>query len=179
MEDVLFKNVSAMGEKESKALIKVSSKKSVITFGLFFPLLFVIFGVVFILLKDIDFAIIMFVAGAVFAILFPLLFLLSAKQANKQIIGGRRLLNTFEFKEDILVISTEDLGAGITSGTSNLLYKDILKCVLTNEYIFLFINARQSFILDVNGMVQGDTEGLIEFLKTKLQKFEDKRKLAK
>ncbi len=176
MEEVLFKNVSAMGEKETKALINITGKKAMIIFSLVFPLICIALGVAFIFLNDLEMAIFMFVCAVIFAALFPLLFLWSAKQANKQVINGKRLLNTFEFKEDILTITTENLTDGIVTGTSNLYYKDLFKCLLTNDYIFLFINARQSFILDVNGMVQGDSESLIEFLKSKLTKFEDKRK---
>ncbi len=180
MEEVLFKNVSAMGEKEAKALIKVTGKRAMIIFSLVFPLIFIALGVTFILLDDLDFALWMFAFAIAFVIVFPLLFLFSAKQANKQVIGGKRLLNTFEFKEDILSIATENLqdGNSLVSGTSNLYYKDLFKCLVTNEYIFLFINQRQSFILDVNGMVQGEANDLIEFLKTKMVKFQDKRKLA-
>ena len=78
MEEVLFKNVSAMGEKEAKALIKVTGKRAMIIFSLVFSLIFIALGVTFILLDDLDFALWMFAFAIAFVIVFPLLFLFSA-----------------------------------------------------------------------------------------------------
>ena len=175
---VLYKNVSGVGSKESKALMKIAIWNPMLISAVAFPLSIALLGVVWLLEGDLTFAIIMFVLAVALAIFCPLLFILVFNHNSKKLIGGRRLLNTFEFYEDHLAVKTENIieTESIVTGTSNIIYQNLFKVVVNKEYIFIFINKQQSFILDQKGMVEGDVNGLLEFLKGKVARFKDKRK---
>lgn len=179
MEDeVLFKNVSAIRKKEINALFKLTAIKPLLLGGVCCPLILIALGVVWFLTGFEDTAIWLFCFGGAFLIVYPLFFCLGIRKMNSKLIDGKRLVNTFEFKQDGLVVTSENLAGTerVLVGTSNIPYGELFKVVCTNDYMFLFVDRQQSFILDYEGMLQGDAEQFIQFMKSKAGQLKDKRK---
>lgn len=178
-EKLLFKNVSAMGEKETKALIKTALVKPIILSSIVCPLCFVVLGVLWLLINQLSTAIWMFSFAAAFAVVFPVTIFVVTQRKNRKVIDGRRLLNTYEFYDGYMFIMTQTLieGESITNGTSNIFYNKLNRVQVTDDYIFIFINSQQCFILDQKGMLEGELEKLITFLKGKVARFKDRRKV--
>lgn len=180
-ERTLFKNVSSLGEKESEALMKEAGKLPLIIMCVVLPLFCAVVGGLFLLLDDLGMAIWMFAFAVVIAIIYPPTYIVMTRKANKKFVEDKRVLNTYEFKEDFFNIVSDDFKSGekFTIGTSNIIYKDLRKVVITNGYIFIFVNPSKSFVVDINGMLEGTSEDLITFLKEKISKIQDKRKVKK
>lgn len=177
-EKLLFKNVSGVGEKEAKVMMKHALVKPMILSTVVCPLCFIVLGVLWVLIDQLSTAIWMFAFAVAFAVVFPIIIIIASKKQNKKVIDGRRLLNTYEFYDSHLYIMTQTLVVGetITNGTSNVFYEKLFKVLVADDYIFIYANPQQCFLLDQKGMVEGEAEALINFLKSKIVKFKDKRK---
>ena len=112
--------------------------------------------------------------------LLPYLLKDNVKKQNKKNFDGKKFLNTFEFYKDYVTITCETQKPGKTefevAGKQNLNYVDIFKLVIYKEHLFIFIDESQSFIVSYKGMTKGTIAELIDFLKEKQIKTQDKSK---
>ncbi len=179
MDEVKFKNTSKMDDNEISLFQNFALKKVTLISSIVFTLLFVGGGVGLCFL-DLTMGITLIVCGvAGGVILLPYLLKESVKKENKIALGDRKYLNTFEFYEDYVMVSTQatkdkQSNDYLPVANQRIEYQDLFKLVCYREYIFLYINQKQSFILNCRGMTQGIASDLVKFLKSKGVKIIDK-----
>lgn len=180
MEDeVLFKNTSKMDDEEIALFQNFALKKSTMISSLIFTLCFVGVGIGLCFI-DLTMGITLIVCGAVGGVvLLPYLTKESIKKQNKITLGDKKYLNTFEFMDDCVNVESQATTTKETNdyqpvATQKIFYRDIFKLVLYKEHLFLYINARQSFILNFKGMTKGTVGELVQLLKEKGIKVIDK-----
>lgn len=181
-KDIKFKNTSKMDEKEISIFQNYALKKRILICSIVFALAFVLLGVG-LYFVDLTMSIILIVCGIVGGfVLLPYLMKETVKKQNNIILGDRKYLNTFEFFDEYVNITSEATSTKESNdyqfvASQKLYYKDIFKFVTFQERLFIFINAQQSFILHYKGMTKSTAEELVEFLKGKGIKMIDKSKM--
>ena len=177
MEEIIFKNISKMDHEEISIFQNsVSKKKNLIT-SILFALIFAGLGVGLSFI-DLTLGIIIIACGVIGGfLLVPYLLKESMKKLNKETLGDRKYLNTFEFYDDFFSVSTE--ASPLTEqnfeviGTQKIYYENLYKVLVYKERLFIFINSRQSFIFDFKGMTKGTAGEVIELFKSKNVKVKD------
>lgn len=177
MEEIIFKNTSKMDHEEISIFQNTVSKKANFITSILFALIFVGLGVG-LSFVDLTLGIILIVCGVIGGfLLVPYLLKESMKKANKETLGDRKYLNTFEFYEEYFFVSTE--ASPLTQqkfekiGSQKVYYTDLHKVVVYKERLFIFINSRQSFIFNFKGMTKGTAGEVIELFKSKNIKVKD------
>ena len=170
-EEPLFKNTSKMDAKEITVFQTYAMKKTFLWVSIVFALIFIGVGVG-VSFIDLTFGIIAIACGLLggFALL-PYLMKENIKKQNEQNLDGKKYLNTYEFFEDKVVVSSESALPNTNEykldASQEIEYKDFYQAVCLKEYMFLFLSESQSFVVDYKGMTKGVIADLIEFLKTK------------
>lgn len=177
-----YTNVSGLGEKEIKALTKETLLQPILFGCLYVPLLmFALGGCCFTF--DWEFAIIFFVFGGLMAIVYPIILMANLKKSHKKMLEAGKILNRFSFTEESLQVESQRKTPGseeyLTIGTSTHFYSELYRVLVTQDYIYLFINKQQSYVLDRVGMIDGTSAELIEFLQAKVKRFKVKNKTPK
>ena len=181
--ELLFKNTSKIDSDEISLFQKYALKKTVLLSSIIFSTFFILLGIG-LCFVDITMGVISLVAGvAGGCVLLPYLMTEAVKRQNKAILGDRKYLNTFEFYQDHIFISSEATSSLETNdyqkvASQNLYYNEIVKFVIYKERLFIFINKYQSFILNYRGMTYKTADELIEFLVQKGIKKVDKTKVV-
>lgn len=175
--ETMFKNTSKMDHEEISIFQNSVTKKSIFVTSIVFALIFVGMGVGFSFL-NLTLGIIVIVCGLLGGfVLLPYLMKETMKKQNKAMLGDKKYLNTFEFFSDHMVATSEasklEEEKYEVVGTQKIYYKDIFKVVVYRERLFIFINARQSFILNFKGMTKGTAGEVVEFLKSNNVKIKD------
>ncbi len=177
-EKILYKNSSKMDDEEIIIFQNYALKKTLFISSIVFTLIFIAVGIG-TSFFDLTMGIVFIVCGLLGGfVLLPYLIKENVKKQNKTSLGDKRYLNTFEFYEDYIFVeskaSAKDKNEFQQVATQKVLYKDVFKIVVYREFLFIFLNARQSLILNFKGMTFGTAGEMIEFLKTKSIKFVDK-----
>lgn len=179
-DEVLFKNTSRLNEEELLVFQNYALKKTIITMSIVIVALFAIAGAGLCFL-ELYLGITVIVAGILGGVvLFPFMMKDSLKKQNKLMLGEKKYLNTFEFFNDYLLVTSEAT-ASLTSdeykeeASSKVSYESLFRVDIYKTYVFIFINKAQSFVLNQRGMTKGVVEDLIEFLKSKGLKVTDKK----
>ena len=178
-QDILFKNTSKMEEAEISLFQSFALKKMIWIMSICFALVFVAIGVVLALFVDLTGGIITIACGVIGAfVLLPYLMKENIKKQNQKNFDGKKYLNTFVFYDDNVSITTEvsreAKGDFEEVGSQKLFYNDVFKMVIYKEHLFIFINESQSFVVSFKGMTKGTVAELIDFLKSKNIKTNDK-----
>lgn len=173
---IIFKNTSKMDSEEITLFQNAVMKKRVLVMSFIFCLIFAGAGVG-LSFVDMTLGIILIVCGIIGGfVLLPYLMKESQKKQNKEILGDKTYLNTYEFYNDYFEIisqASENKKDYEEVGSQKIYYKDLYKVVVYKERLFIFINPRQSFIFHFKGMTQGTAGELIEFFKSKNIKIKD------
>ncbi len=178
-KDVLFKNTSKMDDEEITVFQNYALKKTMLTTSILFALIFVAFGIGASFL-DLTMGIVLIVCGLLGGfVLLPFLLKETVKKQNKVTLGDKKYLNTFEFCEEFLFVTSQATSSKETNdyqdvASQKIFYKDMFKVVSYIEFLFIYLNSKQSLILNFKGMTGGTAGELIEFLKMKNIKFVDR-----
>lgn len=176
--EVLYKNTSKMDASEISIFQSYAMKKINIISSIAFALVFAGIGTG-ACFWNLTCGIIVIVCGVLGGfVLLPYLMKDSIKKQNAQSYGDKKYLNTFEFCDEYVQITSEasalDKNEYQPIATQKLFYEDALQAVLYRDHLFLYISPRQAFILDYKGMTKGTIGEVIDMLKTKNIKVIDK-----
>lgn len=179
--EVLFKNTSKMNSEEVTVFQNFALKKLHLIVSIGFSLVFVAIGLLLIFFVNLTAGIIAIASGILGGfVLLPYLLKESVKKQNMQNLGDKKYLNTFSFYDDYIIVQSEesefDKKQFEEIASQKLFYNEIFQIVLFREYLFIYINEVQSFILSYKGMTKGTIAETINFLKTKGIKMIDKTK---
>ena len=178
MDECKFKNTSKMDSDEITVFQNAVMKKTIFLTSVVFFLIFAGIGTG-LAFWNLTSGIITGVCGIIGGfILLPYLMKENQKKQNASVLGDKTYLNTYEFFEDSFVISTQaskpDSKEYEDIASQKLYYQDIYKVMIYREHLFIFINPRQSFILNFKGMTKGTAGEVIELFKAKNIKIQDK-----
>ncbi len=178
-KNAIFKNTSKMDDEEISLFQNFVLKKTTFISSLVFSIIF-IGGGVRMCFVDLTIGLALAICGVIGGIiLLPYLMKESLKKQNKITLGDRKYLNTFEFWQDYIFITSQATSSPTANdyqeiASQKVFYKDLFKFVAYKEHLFIFINQKQSFIFDYRGMTKGTAGEVVEFLKAKGVKFVDK-----
>ncbi len=180
---IIYKNTSKMDEDEITLFQNYAMKKTTIISSVAFTLFFVLFGIglSFVILPM---GIILIVCGCIGGLIFmPYLLKDSVKKQNTQNLGDRKYLNTFEFYENSVLVTTEATSSKETNdykpiANQTINYNELYQLVVYKAHLFLFISPGQSFILSFKGMTKGTYQDVIDLIKSKGVKIIDKTNVA-
>ncbi len=156
-ENLIASNVTGLDKKGLSRLHKYQFFRQNIFSFIVFPVLIVIFGAILAwVFDDLIWGIALMALGALFGIFYPLtLKILLNRNPNNKLIKAGRLANRYDFFEDYLLVQTKLLDSEQPIGMSKVFYRDITKVLIDNDYLFVFINKVQCFVIGVNGMLDG------------------------
>ena len=178
-KNAIFKNTSKMDDEEISLFQNFVLKKTTFISSLVFSIIF-IGGGVGMCFVDLTIGLALAICGVIGGIiLLPYLMKESLKKQNKITLGDRKYLNTFEFCQDYIFITSQATSSPTANdyqeiASQKVFYKDLFKFVAYKEHLFIFINQKQSFIFDYRGMTKGTAGEVVEYLKAKGVKFVDK-----
>lgn len=180
--ELLFKNTSRMNEEEIFSFQSFVLKKTIILSAIAIVLVCAAIGVG-LLFVNTFLGIAIMVCGVLGgAFIMPYMITDGIKKQNQQMFDNKKCLNNFEFYNDHIKITSEvttkDSNEYVESANEVLLYLDVYQVAVYKTYIFIYINKRQSYILNQKGMTKGVVADLLDFLKSKNIKIKDKSNLA-
>ena len=169
-ENVLFKNTSKLDYEEITILQNFANKKVVFITSIIFALVFAGIGAG-LSFVNLTLGIIIIACGLLGAfVLVPYLMKESIKKANKESLGDKKYLNDYQFFEEYFEVESQASNLNENNfekvGSQKIYYKDLYQVVVYQQHLFIFINVRQSFILNFKGMTKGTAGELIEKLKS-------------
>lgn len=177
-EKVLFKNTTKLNENDVAAFQKDVIKKISFTYGVIIFLICLGAGVgLYFVNSFLGIATIVLGAVGGFAI-FPYSTKTYSTRSNTENFFGIKSTNYFEFYQDEFIVKGEI--ADIESRKKKELqeekysYAEVVKVTVIKNYICIFINKSQSFVLDKRGMTKGVCEDLIFLFKEKQIKVKEK-----
>lgn len=178
---VLFKNTSKMDDEEISIFQSYAIKKTMLISSILFSLIFVGIGIG-TSFYDLTMGIVFIVCGLLGGfVLLPYLLKENVKKQNKITLGDKKYLNTFEFYDEYIFVESQATSSKETNdfqsvASQKVFYKDVYKVVTYREFLFIYLNSRQSLILNFKGMTLGTAGEVVEFLKGKSIKIIDKTK---
>lgn len=177
-DDILFMNTSKLKEEDITAFQTFAMKKYSIFIAITIAVVFGGLGVGLCFVNTyIGIAILLAgIIGGLF--FFPYLSRNQIKTQNSAIFDGKDYANSFEFYSDHFRVINIDNSASEKEISQEFLYSELYKLVDYKQYIFIYINKNQSFLLNKTGMKKGTVAELIDFLKEKNIKFQDKTNLG-
>lgn len=177
MEELLFKNTSKMDSEEITLFQSAVMKKTIWITSIIFCLIFAGAGVG-VSFLNMTLGIIIIICGLIGGfVLLSYLFKESQKKQNKELLGDKTYLNTYQFYGEYFEVNSQASSNGKDYedvGSQKVYYKDLYKVTIFRERLFIFINPRQSFIFSFKGMTKGTAGEVIELLKGKQVKIIDK-----
>lgn len=177
-ENILFLNTTKLKEEDITAFQTFAMKK----YSLFIAIaITVVFGGLGIGLCFVNtyVGVAILLAGIIGGLFFfPYLSKNQIKTQNTAIFDGKDYTNTFEFYEDHLKVTNIDGAEPEKEISQEFSYDELYKLVTFKNYVCLYINKNQSFLLSYTGMKKGTIAELIDFLKAKNIKFQDKTSLG-
>ena len=181
-EKLLFKNTSKLGKEEIDVFQNLAVKRTSLVTSLL--ILFICVGAgIGLYFVHMALGIGFMVAGLLGALIMPYVIKETVKKQNQEIFKDNKLLNSFEFYEDKIVVTNEIARDGSDiyeeKGKDIIAYSDIDHAVVYGIYIFIFINKYQSVILNQKGMTEGVAADLIEYMKSKGIKVDYKKEYAR
>jgi len=135
-------------------------------------LIFIIFDALIVLLAIVsifggDYFMVFFLL--IIAVLFPFFPFLLSKTLVKKVYKTNKIMqnnpvNKFSFYEDYLEVETVSENF---QGKSKVNYNTLYKSLCNDNYIFIFINKQQAFMVDKSAFIKGSAEEMIDFLRKK------------
>lgn len=178
-KDLLFYNTTKLTEEEITAFQTFAMKKDNLWASIFISLLSVGVGVGLIFVNTyVGVAII--IAGLLGGlVLFPYITKEQLRRQNLEMFEDGKYINTFEFYEDYLKVTNIDGNKTEENSISQeFKYDELYKFTLYKQYLFIFENKFQGFILAQTSMTKGTIGDLVEFLKSKNIPFKDRTSLG-
>lgn len=177
-EDILYMNTTKLKEEDITAFQTFAMKK----YSLFIAIaITVVFGGLGIGLCFVNtyVGVAILLAGIIGGLFFfPYLSKNQIKTQNATIFDGKDYSNTFEFYSDHLKVTNIDGAQPEKKISQEFSYNELYKLVTFKNYVCLYINKNQSFLLSYTGMKKGTIAELIDFLKAKNIKSQDKTSLG-
>ena len=168
--ELVASNVTSVDKKGLERLHKITFFKNGMMSILISTLSIVLIGAIYSIMLDLYWGIGIMVFGILFGVLYPVIYkILLDKNANNKLIREKRLVNRYDFYENHFEVQTKSLDdpSGQAIGFSRLEYREVTKVLIDDEYLFIFINKNQCFIVRVSGML----DGTIADVKMKLRQF--------
>lgn len=182
MEEILFKNTSKLTEEDITFFQNIIMKKKILFYSLFVVLFCAGLGVGLLFVHTFLGVAIMvcgFVGGG---FLLPYLLKDGMKKQNELYFKDKKYLNHFEFYEEYFKVtsevSTKESKEYKSEGSESLYYQDIYKVVEYKSNVFIYLNKKESYILDKKGMEKGVVSDLIELFKNQNIKIVDKKSVS-
>ena len=163
-KDLLFYNTTKLTEEEITAFQTFAMKKDNLWASIFISLLSVGLGVGLIFVNTyVGVAII--IAGLLGGlVLFPYITKEQLKRQNLEMFEDGKYINTFEFYEDYLKVTNIDGNKTEENSISQeFKYDELYKFTLYKQYLFIFENKFQGFILAQTCMTIGIIGDLVDF----------------
>ncbi len=110
-------------------------------------------------------------------IFFPYLVRSQIKKQNELIFQGGINVNEFEFYENQLIVTNIDKNSE-SDIFQSYLYKDLNKIIEFADYVAIYINKNQSYLLDKRGMNKGTISEVLSLLKQNNIQYIDKQALG-
>lgn len=177
IEEFLYKNTTAINESDitNYQLFALKRRNILVSFMITVIICGIGIGLCFVEAYVGTAIIIAGIVGGV--ILFPYLSKEQIRRQNSVLFDGGKHVNIFEFyKEEIKVINVdENRGEDLYQTFS---YNQIYKIDDFVEFLFIYVSKNQSFLMLKTGMNKGTISDLLEFLKSKDIKIEDKTSLG-
>lgn len=176
-KELLFKNTTTLNENDITNLQLFAIKKHTIIIATIITLLLCGLGIGLCFVNAYIGAAII-IAGIVGGVIFfPYISREQIKRQNAMIFTENKYVNVFDFYEDILKVTNID-----DKSEENIFqtfeYGGIYKVIDYKEFVVLYVNKKQSFILLKTCMNKGTIDGLLNFLKNKKIKIIDKKSLG-
>lgn len=174
-KDLKFKNTTKLNEQAITAFQIFAMKKYTWTIA---SLISIVFGGLGLGLCFVNayIGVAVLIAGILGGVIFfPYLSREQIKKQNALIFEGKKYVNVFEFFDEKLVVTNVD-------GENDIYqiydYKGLAQVVLFAEYIAIYINKNQSYLLDKKGMNKGTIDEVLALLKSQNIPFKDKTTLG-
>lgn len=174
-KDLKFKNTTKLNEQAITAFQIFAMKKYTWTIA---SLISIVFGGLGLGLCFVNayIGVAVLIAGILGGVIFfPYLSREQIKKQNALIFEGKKYINVFEFFDEKLVVTNVD-------GENDIYqiydYKGLVQVVLFAEYIAIYINKNQSYLLDKKGMNKGTIDEVLALLKSQNIPFKDKTTLG-
>ena len=157
-KDLKFKNTTKLNEQAITAFQIFAMKKYTWTIA---SLISIVFGGLGLGLCFVNayIGVAVLIAGILGGVIFfPYLSREQIKKQNALIFEGKKYVNVFEFFDEKLVVTNVD-------GENDIYqiydYKGLVQVVLFAEYIAIYINKNQSYLLDKKGMNKGTIDEVL------------------
>lgn len=167
-EEIFASNVTSLDKRGLERLRKHTFVKINIISYLIIPAVSIAVGAVYGWLVDLYWGIGIMCAGVLFGVFYPLIVKLSLKKnANNKLISERRLINRYDFYKDYFVVQTKSLDDSTDQpiGMSRVAYRDVTKVVIDPDFMFIFIDNVQCFIVSNSGMMDGNVTDVKDTLR--------------
>ena len=176
-KDILFINTTKLTEEEVTNLQLFTLKKYNLLISIMIAVFFGGIGIGLCFVNTyVGVAILLAgIIGGLF--LFPYVTKEQIKRQNNQIFANQDYINSFEFYNDYINIKNIDKN-NEKEISQNFNYSGLYKVVEFSQFVYIFINKNQSFMLDKKGMTKGTIGEVIELLKENGLKYQDKRYLG-
>ena len=177
-EEAIYRNTSKMDAQEIALFQAFAMKRVNIWASILFAVIFVGIGIG-VSFIELTFGIITIACGILGGfVLLPYLMKASVQKQNERNTDERKYLNTFDFFEEYVIVSTQSAMPNSNDyqeiASQKLFYTDIPQALLYKDHIFLYLSSNQAFIINYKGMTKGTISEVIEFLKSKNIKILDK-----
>ncbi len=168
--EIIASNVTSVDKLGLKHLHRMTFFKYKLMPILLSSLFIVAVGACYAWLLDLYWGIALMVFGVLFGVIYPVVYnFLLNKNSNNKLIREKRLVNRYDFHENFFEVQTKSLDdpTGQPIGYSRVEYREVTKVMIDDEYMFIFINKNQCFIVKTTGML----DGTIADVKMKLRQF--------
>ena len=176
-KELLYKNTTKLSEQAITSFQIFAMKK--ITW-LIATLITVVFGGIGIGLCFVNtyIGVAVLIAGILGGVIFfPYLVRSQLKKQNELIFQGGINVNEFEFYENQLIVTNIDKNSE-SDIFQSYLYKDLNKIIEFADYVAIYINKNQSYLLDKRGMNKGTISEVLSLLKQNNIQYIDKQALG-
>ena len=176
-KELLYKNTTKLSEQAITSFQIFAMKK---TTWLIATLITVVFGGLGIGLCFVNtyIGVAVLIAGILGGVIFfPYLVRSQIKKQNELIFQGGINVNEFEFYENQLIVTNIDKNSE-SDIFQSYLYKDLNKIIEFADYVAIYINKNQSYLLDKRGMNKGTISEVLSLLKQNNIQYIDKQALG-
>lgn len=165
-----FTNKTDINNEELYKFQLLELKKFIYLSSSLLGIVSIIVGLLFLFFVKLYLGVIVIILGMVCAVfLLPFIIKDGIKKQNERLFTQNKIINEYEFYEDFFSVKAKlQREDGIEEEkTEKYEYKNLFKISDYSIFIFIYINSRQSFILDKRKMIKGTSGELIEFLQSK------------
>lgn len=176
-KELIFKNTTTLNESDITTFQLFALKKHTIFISAMITIVLVGLGVGLCFVNTYV-GVAILIAGIVGGIIFfPYLSKEQIKRQNAVLFNGGKYVNVFDFYDDKMKVTNVDEERD-EDYFQTFEYSTLYQVVDYQEFLFIYVNKNQSFLLLKTGMNKGTIAELIEFLKNKKIKYVDKKSLG-